>query len=1204
MYLQFATLIGIFISHAIQVTAQDFLGCGGFVKSDVEISFSRVEVKLYTKQGSLKYQTDCAPNNGYFLIPIYDKGDFILKVEPPIGWTFDPSTVELSIDGKSDPCSKGEDINFKFNGFSINGRVISKGMSEGPAGVRISLKKKPSMDVLQEILTDIGGKYVFSKVMPGDYIVTASHPLWKFETSTAKYTVTKENGNLGDQLVVNGYDVNGEVRSEGEAIQGVAFLLFSNNVQKQDIHGCDFTPVKGFTSAEQSKLLCNVESDKNGKFLFPSLPSGHYWLIPFYKGEHITFDVVPDKLNFDVSFESVKLEPIFQVEGFSVTGKVLDRVKGSGLSGVSIKLDGKPQTLSEATGMYRLDKVTSGSYVVEAQIDDVFFDAMTVKITPNTPQLPDITAMSFNLCGKVILDAVPENFPMAAERQVTFNLAGSDHVTTLTAKADGSFCSPVKPGNYVIKVIVKDTEAEAGLKIIPAQHSVTITNKPFKDVIFTQFKAKVTGLIKCLGVCGSLSINVASKDRDGDERSVQISQGTKQASFIINNVLPGKYIATVIQDEWCWKEKTVQFEVVDKDVGGVEFVQSGFVMKCTTSHSMILEYVHTATSKSGGKLTADKGLNQFCLLQSGQYTFTPHSCHQFERDVYTYDTASNEILAFTAVKHLVSGTLVTNERVQDMILTIQSSIETEPPINITPLKSKQEIERDEKVKQSPSAGKDEKNKNKSKESKMADLKGPFTYEYSYYARSAEKLIITPSSAEFLFYPPLHEVTVLSESCPTVVPPFEGRLGVFLVGSIVPALRDVDITITPESPASDVHNILIKTDDTGKYRVGPLHDSLQYGVSANKEGYILTAIDGKHGSFKAFKLGEIIIEVFDEDETPLQGVLLSLSGGNFRSNNLTQDKGLMHFGNLKPGQYFLRPMMKEYKFEPSSQMMEVLEGTTVKLQIKGFRVAFSCYGRIMSLNGEPEPGISIQALGIDNCGEILEETISDHDGTFRMRGLQPQCTYELKVTIGEENGHVARAAPEHRIIKVENQDITDVRIIVFRKFNQFDIGGNIITAVEHLPTLKLLLFSEDNQDSALHTLTLGTNHFFQFPTLPIDGMRYIIKVESSLAKSNFDYTLPTVSFTTEGYQKHVTLKFEPKRRNLDQEIGQGSYITLPLILLAVYVAYNHTKIRPYIQQFAKSIPVVKPTFSKPTIAKEEIEPEETVKYRKKVKTRKT
>ena len=83
------------------------------------ICFLFSQIKLYTKQGSLKYQTDCAPINGYFMIPLYDKvctllptqlesafmynnnnnlvntsllcgfqGDFVLKIEPPLGWSF------------------------------------------------------------------------------------------------------------------------------------------------------------------------------------------------------------------------------------------------------------------------------------------------------------------------------------------------------------------------------------------------------------------------------------------------------------------------------------------------------------------------------------------------------------------------------------------------------------------------------------------------------------------------------------------------------------------------------------------------------------------------------------------------------------------------------------------------------------------------------------------------------------------------------------------------------------------------------------------------------------------------------------------------------------------------------------------------------------------------------------------------------------
>ena len=41
----------------------------------------------------------------------------------------------------------------------------------------------------------------------------------------------------------------------------------------------------------------------------------------------------------------------------------------------------------------------------------------------------------------------------------------------------------------------------------------------------------------------------------------------------------------------------------------------------------------------------------------------------------------------------------------------------------------------------------------------------------------------------------------------------------------------------------------------------------------------------------------------------------------------------------PGQYFLRPMMKEYKFDPVSRMIDVLEGSTVNVKISSTRIAF-------------------------------------------------------------------------------------------------------------------------------------------------------------------------------------------------------------------------------------------------------------------------
>jgi len=63
-------------------------GLSGAIRMSSNQTLLSFQVNLYTKQGTLKYQTDCAPINGYYMVPVYDKGEYVLKVNPPPGWTF------------------------------------------------------------------------------------------------------------------------------------------------------------------------------------------------------------------------------------------------------------------------------------------------------------------------------------------------------------------------------------------------------------------------------------------------------------------------------------------------------------------------------------------------------------------------------------------------------------------------------------------------------------------------------------------------------------------------------------------------------------------------------------------------------------------------------------------------------------------------------------------------------------------------------------------------------------------------------------------------------------------------------------------------------------------------------------------------------------------------------------------------------------
>lgn len=81
-------LISLFIFLFKISYAEDVIGCGGFIKSNTEINFKIIKVKLITKDGALKYTTEASSVNGYYMIPVYAKGEYILQVNPPPGWSF------------------------------------------------------------------------------------------------------------------------------------------------------------------------------------------------------------------------------------------------------------------------------------------------------------------------------------------------------------------------------------------------------------------------------------------------------------------------------------------------------------------------------------------------------------------------------------------------------------------------------------------------------------------------------------------------------------------------------------------------------------------------------------------------------------------------------------------------------------------------------------------------------------------------------------------------------------------------------------------------------------------------------------------------------------------------------------------------------------------------------------------------------------
>lgn len=97
----------------------------------------------------------------------------------------------------------------------------------------------------------------------------------------------------------------------------------------------------------------------------------------------------------------------------------------------------------------------------------------------------------------------------------------------------------------------------------------------------------------------------------------------------------------------------------------------------------------------------------------------------------------------------------------------------------------------------------------------------------------------------------------------------------------------------------------------------------------------------------------MVEVSDASDQAVSGAVISVSGGTkYRSNTHTGASGEATFLSLSPGEYFVKPQLKEFEFTPKHKLMDIKEGETSTIKFQAKRVAFSAYGKIRSINGEP------------------------------------------------------------------------------------------------------------------------------------------------------------------------------------------------------------------------------------------------------------
>ncbi|XP_045770165.1 nodal modulator 1 [Maniola jurtina] len=1109
---RFRALILIFIINSVsQCYSNDILGCGGFVKSHASLDFSKIEIGLYTKEGSLKEKTECAPTNGYYFLPLYEKGEYVLRVHPPAGWSFEPSEVELLIDGETDQCSTGEDINFVFNGFGITGRVITAGQKQGPSGINVQLVNEKG-DV-RNTVTTVGGDFHFTPVIPGKYVVKTTHPRWKLDPAQTVVQVKEGNTALPlGSLSVKGYDVSGSVTSFGSPISGIYVLLYSiEENPKYRVEGCKTALLQGVPDSP----ICHSITDAAGEFKFGLVPAGNYKLLALSKSPGqaaITYNIKPDAVPFTVKHDSLYIKNAFEVSGFIAVGSVLTGAGGSGISGVRVSMGGQPIGTTDEAGKFTLTGLKPGTFTLNFQHAQCEFDELPVTVTAGGVSTPlRSIAARWKVCGEL---SPPE--PRSVLLRATNRGAPDRRVQAAT---DGKWCTFLPPGVYAAKVEVSEQEQRDGLQFYPEEQQVSVGRGAVSGVSFGQVRARVRGRVLCDKYCAGLRVALRPLAADGTYAGPPRHAPVVNGEYTFEEVVPGSVEVSVSSDKLCWAESAHNVAVTQELPPVPDFELHGLALAITATHRMQVEY---QSKTANGILSVPAGSSRQCVPLADQYTLTPRGCHRVHPPQVTIkmDTRDVPSVSFVATAHAAVIRIVSPEPAMDVVLQLSSDGQPGEDVPLKPVREE--------------AG--------------------YVYEHTVYLAEGEVTTVTPQSSHLLFAPRGPQRLVGGSECQPQALTLLAAKALTLKGRIVPSVADVTVTLEGD----DVKLSQITGED-GVYSFGPLDATIQYKITAEKDSYVFNERE-LNGDIRAHKLAEITVQLVDSaDDTPLEGALVSVSGGSFRRNVASGPTGSLRFGALSPAQYYVKPNMKEYRFEPPHSIVPVEDGRTHRLVFKGVRVAWSALGRAVSLGGTGVGRVPVRARASPEYAARCpqQDATTSPNGDFRIRGLLPNCVYliELKESTEQElmGIELAKAPPP---LEVKEKDIENIRLIIIQPNQLTDTNVLIHTPnIDHYKTLRLTLALEATPHSSLYSTKLDPTGYNQhnnpglmhvMPRLPADNKTYVLQLESSLSKVTHSYGEHVYYFNSDGKFRHFDIDFVPKVKSSEQELRQSSLLVLPLL----------------------------------------------------------
>uniref|UniRef100_A0A0K0FSC7 Nodal modulator 1 (inferred by orthology to a human protein) n=1 Tax=Strongyloides venezuelensis TaxID=75913 RepID=A0A0K0FSC7_STRVS len=874
--------------------------CTGFVKSPFKIDTNKIKINLLTENNLLKERNNIVPYNGFFAIPIYNKGKYILKVDSESNIFFDPPFYELDLQD-FDNNVKNKEYTFNGLGYEIKGKV--EGLIDNDR-VAIKLESLDGEVVKMETVNNFGEFHFISP--PGEYSISV------LTSQSACFHKSQYIVNIVDNSVeipityVSGFFIMIHINDLNNLNPKIKFQISSN--KKLSMENC--ISVLNDNSSEMYE--CTTETVTQLPHIIKCLPKGKYTIRPVVIEDNgISFS--PHEKKIEIDNHNVNI--YFEIEGFKAYGKT--EVNGIPIGDVKIYGNNKHIATSDNEGKFIWNNAKKGKYKMEAKKDGIIFTSINATLNVNQPTIQPFNVTKFRVSGQVILENNKTEKIYLSIESLIINARLS-----IRTNEQGKFLIFLPVGNYSITI----NDKKHGF--VPGTHIVTFKDKPQDNVVFSKVKIDIIVVLKLFhDQCKDIVINL--KDETGN---INEKKNCTSNQIIFNNYSPGIFIVSVDDEKlYCWKENDIRKHVASNSDNKIQFLQTGYNLRLNSPIETDLNVINMDSNISY-PISLKYGINMLCVPEKGNYKISNNACYIFNDSSFQLSLHKNSI------KHIVVKEILINVGIEMVDIFIDDPLH----FNVKMINNRDW-------------------KEKIYSSKVKSNKEHVLEFYVDSEHEKNLFLITPIFKDTIVEPKSIEIN-FDKNCDEKKSLFKIYKGYFVNGKILSYVNGVEVKYVDEN--NTTLKSFVNEDGTFRIGpIKKINDDSLFLIKErfkfkllSKDGiylYKTIELSTLRVEFKNNQTDEHIKDV----------MVTIFSESSYLIKNLAS-KGILEITNLEAGNYIITPFRQEYRFYNTSIIVTTETGKLTTLTVYGTQFSYSIFGKINYLNNDPIPNKNIHAISGD------------------------------------------------------------------------------------------------------------------------------------------------------------------------------------------------------------------------------------------------